>query len=83
MLWAQGGAYRAPLAHELGIEAVVRSYGWGVGLAGRSWKDDQWGWAWQADLTSYRLREEVRTRSAYRDQSSRDYVFRRPTTCIC
>jgi hypothetical protein len=75
MLWAQGGAYIAPLAHELGIGAVVHSYGWGIGLAGRSWKDDQWGWAWQADLTSYRLREEVRTRSAFRDQGGRDYVF--------
>ncbi len=69
------GAYIAPLAHELGVGVVLHSYGWGVGVAGRSWKDDRWGWAWQADLTSYRLREESRTRSAYRDQGGRDFVF--------
>ncbi len=54
---------------------ILHSYGWGVGIAGRKWRDDRMAWAWQADLTSYRLREESRSRSAYRDQGGRDFVF--------
>ncbi len=69
------GAYIAPLSHELGVGVLLHSYGWGIGVAGRSWKDDRVAWAWQADLTSYRLREESRIRSAYRDQGGRDFVF--------
>lgn len=74
MLLAQG-THIAPLAHELGIGVCLHSYGWGIGVAGRSWKDDRWARAWQVDLTSYRLREESRSRSAYRDQGGRDFVF--------
>jgi hypothetical protein len=74
VIFAQGG-YVAPLAHELGVGVVLHSYGWGVGVAGHRWKDDRTGRAWQVDLTSYRLREEVRIRSAYQDQGGRDYVF--------
>jgi hypothetical protein len=42
---------------------------------GRRWISEQAGWTWHADLSSYRLREEVRIRSAYRDQGGKDYIF--------
>lgn len=74
LLWAQGGAV-VPLAHSLGIGALLHSYGLGVGVTGRTWRDGEEGRFWQLDLSSYRLREETRIRSAYRDQGGKNYVY--------
>ncbi len=73
-IWAQGSLV-LPLAHSLGVGALIHSYGLGLGVTGRTWTSERQARFWQVDLASYRLREETRIRSAYRDQGGKNYIY--------
>ncbi|MCX7607302.1 MAG: hypothetical protein N2170_08595 [Bacteroidia bacterium] len=73
-MWGQSSVIE-PLPHSLAVSPFLHSYGWGLGVFVQSWKGPRWGTYWMGDLTSYRTKYEARTRSAYRDQGGKDYVF--------
>ncbi|MCS7188359.1 MAG: hypothetical protein RMJ66_01395 [Bacteroidia bacterium] len=73
-LWAQSSVIE-PFPHSLAISPFIHTYGWGISVMGQSWKSARHGFFWIGALTSYRTKYEARTRSAYRDQGGKDYVF--------
>ncbi len=72
--WAQSLTVE-PLPHGLGVSPFLHTYGWGLGVYVPVWKTPRSGTFWMGDLTSYRTKYEARTRSAYRDQGGRNFVF--------
>lgn len=74
LLWGQSFV-QEPLPHGIAVGPLLHSYGWGISLVVPKWQTPRRGTLWIGDLTSYRLRSETRTRSAYRDQGGKDYVF--------
>ncbi|MCS6896130.1 MAG: hypothetical protein NZZ60_08320 [Bacteroidia bacterium] len=74
ILWAQGLLVE-PLPHGLSVAPLLHSYGWGLSVYVPKWKSSYSGTFWIGDLTSYRSKYEGRTRSAYKDQGGKDYVF--------
>ncbi|MCS6789794.1 MAG: hypothetical protein NZ580_02270 [Bacteroidia bacterium] len=74
LLWGQSFV-QEPLTHGIAVGPLLHSYGWGISLLVPKWHTPRRGTLWLGELTSYRLRSEARTRSAYRDQGGKDYVF--------
>lgn len=64
-----------PLPHGLGVSPFLHTNGWGIGVLVQRWKGPRSGTFWMGDLTSYRSKYESRTRSVYRDQGGKDFVF--------
>ncbi|MEN2992034.1 MAG: hypothetical protein ABDH91_00570 [Bacteroidia bacterium] len=64
-----------PYTHSIAASPFLHSFGWGLGVLVQNWSDPQRGSFWMGDFSSYRTKYETRTRSAYRDQGGKDYVF--------
>lgn len=74
--WSQtSGITIEPLPHGLAVSPFLHTYGWGLSVLVQSWKSPRTGTFWVGDLTSYRTKYEARTRSVYRDQGGKDFVF--------
>lgn len=64
-----------PLPQGLAVSPFLHTNGWGLGVLVQNWKGPRSGTFWMGDLTSYRSKHESRTRSVYRDQGGKDFVF--------